>query len=516
MVNGNCAVYGCRNSRYRIKVWEKKSCEEHIGQTNKLCPCPPPFRLFKFPSTQRNLESRKQWIKVIKRTTYRNTNWKPGQSDMVCSKHFVDGIPTTENPYPSLNMGYDKLPASTRRKLIRMEATEDAIDSDESLSGMECGDSHILNDHCYTLTGDTCAACCDKHSVISSLARRKEELSNENSKLKLELTFLCEEMKLLKITAHSRKPFSFTSISNDRQVRFFTGIQKISVFNALHSVLKPFIPKLTYWRGSNQVHSSKVRKGMKTNFSKITSRDQFLLVLMRLRLGLLTHDLAERFQVSEGTISSIFATWVRFLGKILHDALVVWLPKETILSNMPSMFHSRHKKTRCIIDYTEIFIERPKSLDAQATTWSNYKKHNTFKFLIGISPTGYIMFVSDCYGGRATDQFICQDSGFYNNLEYGDEIMADRGFQIQEDLLHHYCTLSVPPGARVKSQMTKLECKKTKEIANLRIHVERAINRMKTFRILKNIFPLTLLPLADDIVRSCAAHCNIQPPLLKE
>ena len=51
-----------------------------------------------------------------------------------------------------------------------MEATEDAIDSDESFSEMECGDSHILNDTYYTLTGDPCAACCDKNSVMSSLA----------------------------------------------------------------------------------------------------------------------------------------------------------------------------------------------------------------------------------------------------------------------------------------------------------------------------------------------------------
>ncbi len=75
------------------------------------------------------------------------------------------------------------------------------------------------------------------------------------------------------------------------------------------------------------------------------------------------------------------------------------------------------------------------------------------------------MFLSDCYGGHSTDQYICQDSGFYNNLEYGDELMADRGFQIQEDLLYYYCSLSILPGARVKAQMTTAECTKTKEVA---------------------------------------------------
>ena len=37
----------------------------------------------------------------------------------------------------------------------------------------------------------------------------------------------------------------------------------------------------------------------------------------------------------------------------------------------------------------------------------------------------------------------------------------------------------VQPGARGKGQMTKSEVKKTKEVANLQIHVERAINRTK-------------------------------------
>ena len=75
----------------------------------------------------------------------------------------------------------------------------------------------------------------------------------------------------------------------------------------------------------------------------------------------MTHDLAERFQVCKGTISSIFVTWVRFLGNTLFDALVFWLPKEAVFLNLLSMFHSCHKKTRRNIDCTEVFTERPKS-----------------------------------------------------------------------------------------------------------------------------------------------------------
>ena len=66
--------------------------------------------------------------------------------------------------------------------------------------------------------------------------------------------------------------------------------------------------------------------------------------------------------------------------------------------------------------------------------------------------------------------------------------MVDRGFQIQEDLLFHFCNLQVPAGTR-----TKKEVQKTKEIANLWIHVERAINSVKKYRIIKGTLPITVM-----------------------
>ena len=134
--------------------------------------------------------------------------------------------------------------------------------------------------------------------------------------------------------------------------------------------------------------------------------------------------------------------------------------------------------------------------------------------MVGITPSGFISFLSDCYGGRSSDKFITGDSGFYDLLERDDEVMADRGFQIKEELMLRFCSLSVPPGARVKSQMTVSECKQTKDVANLRIHIERAINRIKFYRILKNVLPITMLHHMDDIVKTCAALCNLKPLLI--
>ena len=44
-----------------------------------------------------------------------NTFWQPGKQSRVCSFHFKDGMPTSENPYPTEHLGYE---ASTRNKII--------------------------------------------------------------------------------------------------------------------------------------------------------------------------------------------------------------------------------------------------------------------------------------------------------------------------------------------------------------------------------------------------------------
>jgi len=312
--------------------------------------------------------------------------------------------------------------------------------------------------------------------------------------------------------------FNWRKLKNDQKMNFYTGINTIAMFNTIYLLIQPYLPNMTYWKGPTHARlSSKVVHRKFKGVKKLTQRDEFLLTLMRLRLGLLNEDIADRFGISTAYASFIFTTWIKLLSKLLGTPLVNWLPREAICDNLPELFiKAGHTKCRVILDCAEVFIERPKSLDCQAATWSDYKHHNTFKFLVGITPSGYISFLSSCYGGRASDKFITKDSGFYDLLERDDEVMADRGFQIQEDLLLNYCTLVVPPGARAKSQMTTGEVKKTKKVANLRIHVERAINRIKFFRILKSTMPVTMLQHVDDIVLTCAGLCNLKQKLIQE
>jgi len=103
----------------------------------------------------------------------------------------------------------------------------------------------------------------------------------------------------------------------------------------------------------------------------------------------------------------------------------------------------------------------------------------------------------------------------YNTLEPYDVVMADRGFTITEDLLLHRADLFIPPGKRGQEQFTNADVQKTRTIANLRIFVEQTIRRLKTFRIIKNEMPISLIGNLENIIIVCAALCNLYKPLYK-
>ena len=308
-------------------------------------------------------------------------------------------------------------------------------------------------------------------------------------------------------------------LKNDSQVRYYTGIPNRKTFNLIYEYVLPKVRNMPYWRGHKNTVINKVRRyrgspkkpGGKRS---LVIKEEFLLALMQLRLGLLNRHLADMFGISESSVSNIFTTWVKVLAKLLKF-LIYWPDKISVRNNLPKQFQKLYPRTRVIIDCTEFFIDTPRDLQLQAQVFSDYKHHTTAKSLIGITPRGSISFVSKCYGGRTSDKYITLNSGIMHYADPTDQWMADRGFLVRVELLEKGVDLVVPPGAKGHEQMLPTNVKKTKDIANLRIHVEKAIQRMKCFRLLKNQIPLTLLPLLDDMLIIVASLCNLQGPLVK-
>ena len=180
---------------------------------------------------------------------------------------------------------------------------------------------------------------------------------------------------------------------------------------------------------------------------------------------------------------------------------------------MPKIFKDKYPTTRVIIDATEIYIEQPQLPELQQMTFSNYKGHNTYKALVGISPDGTVTFVSSLYPGCISDKELTRKSGILDLLEPGDSVMADKGFDIEEDLMLKGVRLNIPPFLRGKEQFSENELVVTRRIASLRIHVERAMERIKNFHIFDRPMPSSLTDIADRIFFICCVLTNFLPPL---
>ena len=92
--------------------------------------------------------------------------------------------------------------------------------------------------------------------------------------------------------------------------------------------------------------------------------------------------------------------------------------------------------------------------------------------------------------------------------------MADRGFTIKDMLKELNIELNIPPFLEGRQQLPAQDMDTGRRIASLRIHVERAIGRIKTFTVLRETIPLSMARLTNQIVCVCAFLSNFQPALV--
>lgn len=295
------------------------------------------------------------------------------------------------------------------------------------------------------------------------------------------------------------KKFSLESLKNDNElITFYTGFPNfdrcMSVFN--------------YVTSKDEVS---IKAGRPCKLNKL---EEFFLVLVKLKVGLFSVDLAVRFNVSRTTVQRIFTKWMKVMYEKLAS-FVLWPSREFVDNTMPAEFKEKYPTTRVILDATELKCETPKSFLLKSETFSNYKSCNTFKGLIGVLPNGFVCFVSALYSGSISDRELSIRSGFIN-LEYneGDSVMADKGFTIADLLAKKQVILNIPPFLRGKDQFTESETVETEKIASVRILVERRIGRIKNFHIFDRAIPLTLAPQINKIWTVCTILTNFFDPII--
>ena len=252
-------------------------------------------------------------------------------------------------------------------------------------------------------------------------------------------------------------PLRYEHLNNkDENIRLYTGLPNVGVFQLLFEEL-PTIDE-------------EAKIGKKKDLRLI---DQFLLVMMRLKLGLVIADLSFRFGISKSLCKQVVTKWIAHLYQHL-SFLIYWPTRGQVRNTMPEEFKRKFPTTRVIIDCTELLTETPRSLRDQSLMWSHYKGHTTWKALVGITPNGVVSFVSDLWVGSISDK-----SGLLDLLEPGDAIMGDKGFLISDLTTPRQIELIIPPQKSSKKEMSHKDIETTRRIANCRIHVERHMERVK-------------------------------------
>ncbi|XP_033745805.1 uncharacterized protein LOC117331295 [Pecten maximus] len=503
-----CCVTGCSN--YSGKLIDNRKVSLH-----------------RFPVDSKISRAWEQRVKCFRKNfTLKNTT-------RLCSEHFVGiGGPSAEYPIPSVfpqkTFKTSKISDSLCTPHIILKG-EDDNSSGENEDGVLQSSLHanisfletsvFMHDYAGVIsenhvcsqtnkseqTDDVVILSREEFEELCCLPHPSEEETKQNT---VDVGIQC---KLPDITIEDIK-------NNDDDVMFYTGLPSFPALIMILSRLKTRANNMSYWRGNHSAgekryqRSGKQKPGPKR---KLRIEDEFLLVMMRLRLGLLLEDLARRFCISVTTCCNIWRTWVQFLAQDLVPLLMFWPSKEAVQSNMPATFRRRYPNTRVILDCTEIRTETPESTRAKSLLYSNYKSHMTWKVLVGITPAGVPSLVTSCYAGSISDKKITEKSGVVDMCDDGDAIMVDKGFLISDMTTPKNIQLIIPPFKRKHRKFSRREVETTRRIANLRIHVERQMQRIKLFRILNGVMPISSADTASNVFKICTALTILYPPLIR-
>lgn len=345
-----------------------------------------------------------------------------------------------------------------------------------------------------------------------------EATPNKQTNKQLEVAQKETEARQNEVKGLKTEQFCLERFSDDpKLINFYTGFIDYKTFVSVFTALQPTASTLVC-RTQVQEHSSMMDEIKMTPFkdecTSLTLIDQFFMFMCNVRQGFHEQDLAVRFNVSEESVCRILITWTKYLY-VMFKSLSLWPSRRTVDQNMPECFKCTYPNTRVILDCSEISVQTPSSKVIDSEMYVDFQSHTTYKSLVGITPSGSVSFVSPLYPGGISAKDITAKSGILDRIEPNDQVMVDKGFQIQDLLEPKHATVVIPPFLGQKGKFSQQEVSNTHEIARLQMHVERAIHRIKDYHIFDKVVPFNFASTIDQIWTVCTILTNFRGSLLQ-
>lgn len=146
----------------------------------------------------------------------------------------------------------------------------------------------------------------------------------------------------------------------------------------------------------------------------------------------------------------------------------------------------------------------------------HHTRVTTNKGNVVISPSGEVIHVSSLFDSSISDKELVSQAGLLNLRDKGDKIMAHKGFTIGDLIEPIGCKVTMPTFLSSKGKFSKKGIDSSKQVHNLRVHVERAIRRVKELHFCDRIIPLTVAGSINQMWTVACLTTNFQGPLFYE
>ena len=207
-----------------------------------------------------------------------------------------------------------------------------------------------------------------------------------------------QEAELERVRAHAFKlsdkckslenrMFTLGNFISDEDIAFYTGFPSHQVFMATFNLLNPGEngQSIHYWHSVSMDVDPEYYEGDPEldvgpgRPRTLNAKEEFFLVMCRLRQGFAERHLGHLFYISQSTVSRIIISWVTFIF-LRFQQLNIWPSQNVVDENIPQDFKNKYPHTRVIIDCAEVKCEMPVDRHRFDTT---YMSSNLLKVNIG-------------------------------------------------------------------------------------------------------------------------------------